>query len=231
MMDRQLWIALDAAGTLFEPAEPVARVYARCFAARGHAVAEGGWNHAFRTAFSKTPDPIYPAPGAGEAVEREWWRTVVANAAEATGFDTDSGHFNGIFEELFHHYAAGDAWKLFPETKGVLESFRDEGVKMAVVSNFDSRLGRVLDELGISSFFAHVLTSADVGARKPDPAILRKTLELTGADPSGFCLAGDSETADGGAANACGIAFFHIARPTRDLTDFKKWHGSGFFRE
>ncbi len=147
----------------------------------------------------------------------------------ATGYDPGSSHFSGIFDQLFAHYASGSAWKLFPETKEVLESFRNDGVKMALVSNFDSRLDRVLGDLGIRGFFDHVLTSADVAARKPDPAILWKMLELTGADPAACCLAGDSETADGGAARSCGIDFFHIDRPATDLTAFKEWHAAKFF--
>ncbi len=222
-------IAFDAAGTLFEPAEPVASVYAGCFGSHGHRVAEADWKKAFLTAFSETPDPTYPAPGDGEAVETEWWRAVVANAATATGFDTDCGDFAGIFDELFDHYAAGSAWKLFPETVEVLQAFREDGVKMTVVSNFDSRLCRVLDELGIRRFFDHVLTSADVAARKPDPAILLKAIELTGAKASTCCLAGDSISADGGAARACGVRFFHIDRPGSDLSDFRKWHTSQRF--
>ena len=222
-------VALDAAGTLFEPAEPVARVYKRCFEARGHNVDENSWKRAFKTAFLQTPDPVYVLPSKGDSVEREWWRTVVTNAAIATGFQIKNLHFDEIFNQLFDHYSAGSAWKLFPETRVVLESLRNENTRMVVVSNFDSRLGRVLLELGIREYFDHVLTSADVGARKPDPSILRKMFELTGADPSVCCLAGDSKMADGGAAGAAGIAFFPIERPRSNLADFRDWHTSNFF--
>lgn len=230
-MKGNLWIALDAAGTLFEPAEPVARVYAKCFAERGHIVSKEEWNKALATAFTQTQDPVYPALCDGEAVEKEWWRTVVANSARVTGFDPESPNFKSIFDQLFNHYAAGSAWKLFPEIESVLTGFRNHGVKMAVVSNFDSRLHRVLDELGISNFFDLTFTSTDVGARKPSPSILFKMLELTGANPPDCCLAGDSPIADGGAANAAGITFYHIDRPNKNLTDFRNCHSSRFFRK
>lgn len=230
-MNHNLWIALDAAGTLFEPTEPVAKIYADCFAQHGHTASEDEWNKSFKTAFSQTPDPIYLAPGDGEAEEKEWWKSVVTNSAKATGFDPTNPAFEEIFDQLFNHYAAGSAWKLFPETKSVLTTFRDLGVKMAVVSNFDSRIHQVLEELEISHLFEFTLTSADVAARKPDPAILLKMLKISGANPSNCCLVGDSLTADGGAANAAGIPFFHINRPDQNFTHFENWYSSRFFRK
>lgn len=229
-MRRNLWIALDAAGTLFEPAQPVAQVYSSCFGEHGHIASEAEWNKAFATAFSQTPDPIYPAPSDGDDVELAWWKAVVSNSAKATGFDLDNPSFDKIFTELFSHYASGSAWKLFPETKAVLSDFRQLGVKMAVASNFDSRLQLVLNELGVSDYFDIILTSADVGARKPDPAIALKILELSATNPTDCCLAGDSIKADGGTANASGIEFFHVDRPNLNLIDFKDWHASRFFQ-
>ncbi|MBG7609072.1 MAG: hypothetical protein IZT59_13745 [Verrucomicrobia bacterium] len=56
-------------------------------------------------------------------------------------------------------------------------------------------------------------------------------LELSGANPPDCCLAGDSPKADGGAANAAGITFYHINRPNKNLTNFRNWHSFRFFRK
>lgn len=230
-MKQKTWIFLDAAGTLFEPAEPVAKVYAECFASHGYPVEESAWENAFGSAFATTPDPVCVAPGDGETVERQWWKDVVTHAAYAVGLDLGRELPEEIFSSLFNHYASGSAWKTFPETVSVLEEFRNKGIGLAVASNFDARLGRVLNELGIRPFFEYVTTSADVGARKPAPAILQRLLTVIGTTAETVCLAGDSETADGGAARACGIPFFHVNRPDSNLSDFALWHASGFFRE
>lgn len=227
MMKR--WIAFDAAGTLFEPAEPVENIYADCFSTLGFGLPESSWKTAFERAFAITPDPVYAEPGDGEAAEKEWWRDIVRNAAEATGIRPDPATMADAFEELFDHYAAGGAWRLFPETEDILASLKSEGIGLAVTSNFDSRLHRVLEELGIAKHFDFVLTSADVGARKPSPAILEKFMRKTEAEPQACCLAGDSIGADGGAAEAAGIAFFHLERPVANLSDFLKWHEAMFF--
>ncbi len=225
------WIAFDAADTLFCPAEPVENIYADCFSTLGYGLPESTWKKAFLKAFTLTPDPIYPESGDGEDVEKGWWRDFVRRAAEATGTRPDPESMEQAFEELFDHYASGSAWKLFPETESVLTSLKAEGTGLAITSNFDSRIHRVIKELGIAGHFDFVLTSADVRARKPSPLIIEKLLTDAAAAPSDCCLAGDSLSADKGAAEAAGIAFFHIDRPATDLTNFAEWHRGSFSRK
>lgn len=223
------WIALDAAGTLFRTAQPVESIYAACFSAHGHDVPEITWKNAFGQAFKITPDPIYPDRQNREHVEKQWWRDLVSNAAHLTGIRPDAHTMEAAFGELFAHYASGSAWELFPETAAALAALKSRAISLAVVSNFDSRLHRVLGELGIAGSFDLILTSADAGARKPSPAIIRTFIEKAGADPSSCCLAGDCLNADRGAAESAGIDFFHINRPKTDLNDFQKWHRARFF--
>lgn len=222
------WIAFDAAGTLFEPAEPVENIYADCFSMLGFGLPESTWKTAFKRAFELTPEPIYTGSGSGDEVEKNWWRDLVQRAADSTGIRPDPETMADAFDELFEFYEEGAAWKLFPETKAVLVELKAAGFGLGVVSNFDSRIHRVLDELGIRKHFDFVLTSADVGARKPDPTILRKFFETAGASAVDCCLVGDSLKMDGGAAEAAGIAFFHVDRPARSLTDFAEWHRENF---
>ena len=142
------WIAFDAAGTLFEPAEPIENIYADGFSTLGFGLPEARWKSAFERAFRITPDPEYSGREDGEAVEKEWWRAIVRNSAEATGIHPDPDTMATAFEELFGHYATGAAWKLFPETESILASLKSQSIGLAVTSNFDSRLHRVLAERG-----------------------------------------------------------------------------------
>jgi len=218
------WIALDAAGTLFEPAEPVENTYADCFSKLGFDRPEANWKSAFQNAFHITPDPVYSKAGDGEAVEKDWWRTVVHHSAKAIGIRPDPNTMAKAFEELFEHYARGYAWKLFPETEMVLASLKSGNTGLVVTSNFDSRLHRVLKELGIADHFDFIVTSADVGARKPAPLIIYRLIELVKTEPQSCCLVGDSLHADGGAAKAAGIKFFHLDRSSLTLENFAEWH-------
>jgi FMN phosphatase YigB (HAD superfamily) len=47
------------------------------------------------------------------------------------------------------HFAKGDAWKVADGAVDALEHLRTAGVKLAVVSNFDSRLRPVLQDLQV----------------------------------------------------------------------------------
>ncbi len=65
----------------------------------------------------------------------------------------------------------------------------------------------LLREAGVDGFFEVLVTSADVGRPKPDPATLLVALErLGGIDPERTCYVGDRVT-DEEAARAAGMAF------------------------
>jgi putative hydrolase of the HAD superfamily len=82
-----------------------------------------------------------------------------------------------------------------------IERLRARGLALAVVSNWDISLHERLDELGIP-----VITSADAGARKPDPTVFRLALERLGVPASRTLHVGDTDH-DRNAAAAAGIAF------------------------
>ncbi|WP_411827638.1 HAD-IA family hydrolase [Luteolibacter sp. AS25] len=212
-------VIFDAAGTLFDTAEPVEAVYSRCFLKYGFEIPERIWKSAFRSAFSDTPAPDYTGYTDGNSVERQWWMDVVFHAAAAVGVTCRADTKAKIFEELFSHYEKGDAWRLFGDTIPALDFYRESGARLAIASNFDSRLHRVIDDLGVSGYFEFVLTSGDVLARKPSPVIIEKLLEISGVDRAQCCLIGDSTGADGGAAAAAGIQFYLIDRPSKTLAD------------
>ena len=146
-------LLFDAAGTLIEPAEPVEQVYARHFAARGWLTDPAIIRSGFRATFAGMGDPKFTDQASGEAAERDWWREVVVRTAVSAGVDPGHEFFESCFEDLFTHYAAGAAWKAFPEVEGVLLEARKAGYRMMVVSNFDRRLHR---EIGNQIGRAHV---------------------------------------------------------------------------
>jgi putative hydrolase of the HAD superfamily len=212
-------LLLDAAGTLIEPAEPVAEVYARTAAAVGQPVEPEVVKRWFGVAFRDTGDPQYGVHPDGDAAEREWWRQVVGTVFEKSlGGASLDGFLSPCFEALFSHYADPAAWRVFPEVAGVIEEARAAGLRLAVVSNFDFRLHGILAGHGLH--FDEVITSADARARKPDPAIFRTALERLGLQPHEVLHAGDSPVADIEGAAAVGIEACLIARPAMDLRDF-----------
>jgi putative hydrolase of the HAD superfamily len=100
----------------------------------------------------------------------------------------------------------------YPEVPGVLRALRDRGTRLVVVSNWDVSLHGVLEQTGLAPLIDAVVTSAEFGAAKPDPAIFAHTLELAGARAKDAVHAGDDVEADVHGARAAGIEPVLVAR-------------------
>ena len=212
-------LLFDAAGTLIEPAEPVADVYARHAARFGLNLEPAMIRKAFGHAFGSSGDPAWERHPEGDAAEREWWREVVRLTLErAADRPLPDDLAADCFQSLFTHYESSAAWRFFPEVVEVLGRARHEGFRVAVVSNFDRRLHRILDGWGLNFEFA--LTSADAKCRKPDPSIFRQALGQLDLSPDQVMHVGDSPVADGAGARAAGIEPYLLERPGNDLRGF-----------
>lgn len=69
-----------------------------------------------------------------------------------------------LFEDLYRHFALASSWEVAPGALQHLLRIRASGVKLAVVSNFDTRLRPILRELGLAQLFHNITVSAEVGA-------------------------------------------------------------------
>ncbi|OGW78802.1 MAG: hypothetical protein A2Z83_01085 [Omnitrophica bacterium GWA2_52_8] len=123
--------------------------------------------------------------------------------------------FDAFFDELYRVFGEPDAWRLYPETMEVLRSLKKAGKKMAVISNWDSRLFRLMKGLAIEEYFEFVLASAVFGASKPNPKIFEAALEKMGAKPAHAVHIGDSLEDDIKGAGRAGIWGIWIDRHGR----------------
>lgn len=94
---------------------------------------------------------------------------------------------------------------------GAVEQLRARGLAVAVVSNWDISLHKRLASLGVP-----VVTSADAGVRKPEPAIFRLALERLGVVAERALHVGDTELDERG-AHAAGMTF--VAAPLTSLLE------------
>src|SRR3990170_8912099 len=95
-----------------------------------------------------------------------------------------------------------------------LRRLRAHGLTLAVVANWDISLHEHLAELGIARLVDAVITSADAGAAKPDPAIFLLALQHLGVRPARALHIGDEEVDEEG-ARAAGMRF--APAPLRSL--------------
>jgi HAD superfamily hydrolase (TIGR01509 family) len=99
-----------------------------------------------------------------------------------------------------------------PDAATALGSLRALDVRTAVVSNWDCSLGGLLGGLGLGGLLTRVVTSAEVGFRKPDPRIFEAALEALGCAPDRVIFVGDSADIDVAGGRAAGIRSVLIDR-------------------
>lgn len=205
-------VLLDAAGTLIRPRKPVGETYAEIAASYGATLQSDRLMQAFVEVFRNMPDLAFEWASKDELrrLERDWWRTLVHRVVVGTG--SSVGDFDGFFETLYQHYAHGQAWQCFPEVPVVLRALRGKGYRIAVVSNFDSRLPGILDALGIREQMDAVVYSSEAGSAKPDPVIFQRALDALGVAPERAIHIGDNPRADLDGASAAGLAGLLIQR-------------------
>lgn len=204
-------VFFDAAGTLIKPARSVGESYAAIAAKHGKEVSSTNITERFRTCFDAAPRLAFP--GATEdtvaALERDWWKSLVAQVFEPW---SPFVRFEEYFAELFAYFASPNAWTLYPEVLETLTSLKERDLILDVISNFDSRLVRILDGLGAGAQFENIFVSSRVGYAKPDGRIFNAALSYHGLAPAQALHVGDSEINDLSGANQAGLKGILVER-------------------
>lgn len=197
-------VSFDAAGTLFGVAEPVSATYARHAERFGIEVCPDRLSDDFRHAFAGMPPMAFGAIDADQRrhLEQCWWRQLVQRVFK---LDPTTAQFDALFDALYAHYECGDAWRVFAEVGELLPMLRAAGHRLAVTSNFDSRLEIIIQDLGLAEFFDCVNCSSQIGSEKPDGGIFQHMLAAMGVAPDAALHVGDNFAADYEGARRAGI--------------------------
>jgi HAD superfamily hydrolase (TIGR01509 family) len=111
--------------------------------------------------------------------------------------------------------------RLRPDADALLRRF---GGATAIVSNGPGRLQRAkIAAAGLVGRVDHVLVSGEHGARKPDPAIFRAALALTGVGADEALVVGDDPATDLAGARAAGIAAVLVRSPWCEPPPGVRW--------
>jgi HAD superfamily hydrolase (TIGR01509 family) len=187
-------VTIDAYGTLVELLDPVPALQA-ALAERGVERDAGRIRAAFRA------EVVYYRPRSVEGRDAESLAALRRDCAgvflREAGADLDPAGFTAAFVDSLVFRPLADA-------VASVESLLAHGLALAVVSNWDVGLREKLGPL--ASRFACVVTSAEVGAPKPDPAVFLAALSHLGVDPSRALHIGD-EPGDEEGARAAGMRF------------------------
>jgi putative hydrolase of the HAD superfamily len=106
-------------------------------------------------------------------------------------------------------------FRVYPDAPETLARLRAAGLRLVVVSNWDASLEQVLGRVGLRTALDGVVSSAVVGAAKPDRIPFERGLALAGFSAGEAVHVGDSETEDVAGALAAGITPVLLRRGSR----------------
>jgi phosphoglycolate phosphatase len=110
----------------------------------------------------------------------------------------------------------------FEGTVAALERFKSAGAKLAVCTNKNEKMSKVLlDALGMGRLFSAVAGRDTFAVFKPHPEHLLGTIRLAGGDRSRAIMVGDSrvdiETAKAAGVPVVAVSFGYTDKPVREL--------------
>jgi len=193
-------VTFDVGGTLLAPYPSVGEVYAEVLAVNGVKIDPVIIEQRFRTAF-KEQVSLRPRPKVSEATEKIFWSEIAHRSVTP---ECPEGIFEKIFQNLWNEFASAKRWRVRTGANETIAGLAGKKKpRLAVLSNWDSRLRQVIKELGWSSSFEQIFISSELGAEKPDHRAFHSTQQALGV-PSDACLhVGDSYAQDyQGARNA-----------------------------
>ena len=111
---------------------------------------------------------------------------------------------------------------LYEDVLPTLDRLQQMNLKMGIISNWDTPLHAMVEELGLAPYFDVVVASHDqrVRSAKPDAAIFEYALNAVGVSPEEAVHVGDSFEADIIGAHATGIRAILL---DRDGTQTEQW--------
>jgi putative hydrolase of the HAD superfamily len=147
-----------------------------------------------------------------EKIEKDWWKALVRDVFLPFG---EFAHFENFFDKLYERFGHPEVWNLYPGAREVLSGLRAQGKRLAVISNWDSRLMRLMDQLDIRGYFEFILASAVFGSSKPGSRIFEEALRRMAVSPHDAIHVGDSLDDDVRGARRAGIGAVLIDRHHR----------------
>ncbi|MGB7253634.1 MAG: phosphoglycolate phosphatase [Xanthobacteraceae bacterium] len=124
-------------------------------------------------------------------------KAMIERALATEGRASSKAELDRLFAAFIEHYAAhiADHSRPFPQLEATLEHLADEGHRLAVCTNKLEWLSvRLLDMLQLTWHFAAVCGQDTFGVQKPDPRMLRLTIERAGGETTRAIMVGDSGT-------------------------------------
>lgn len=101
-----------------------------------------------------------------------------------------------LAEAVYLYYFSPGSWRIFDDVIPTLDALQERGIRMGLISNWDSTLDPIIEGLNLSHYFETVLASAVVQLHKPMPEIFHLALERMDTPAANAMHVGDHLFAD-----------------------------------
>ncbi|MDR2107864.1 MAG: HAD-IA family hydrolase [Coriobacteriales bacterium] len=212
-------VFFDVGNTLLTPAEPEGAVFARA-AARSGVQLDAAQVNARIPEMYRYYEQLYEQDDSFWADDQravEIWHTMYEYLCAL--LDVPAAQRIVIAEGVYQHYLAPESWTTFPDVLPCLEALSAQGLRLGLISNWDSSLRPVIEGMGLGYLFCEIIASAEVLLHKPQPAIFELALRRTGTPASAAMHIGDHASADVQGARAAGITPVYLNRRGERLKD------------
>jgi putative hydrolase of the HAD superfamily len=195
-------VTFDVGGTLIDPWPSVGHAYAEVAARHGQAqLGPELLNRRFLAAWRERP--------AAFDYSRAAWAEIVARTLAGLSPLAGDGAY---FTELYEHFATAKPWRVYDDARPTLAALRRQGLRLAVISNWDQRLRPLLHNLGLAPAFDLIVISAEHGIHKPAPGIFARAVAALGVPASAALHVGDSAEEDLLGARQAGLQALRLDR-------------------
>ncbi len=124
-----------------------------------------------------------------------------------------------LARRVYDEFGDPGRWRAYDDVLPALTRLKAAGIKTGIISNWDTRLVKVLEGLGLSAHLDTVISSADVALRKPDPRIFELACARLEVSPGDAVHVGDHHYADIVGATAVGMTAVLIDRHNGGIAD------------
>ncbi len=117
-----------------------------------------------------------------------------------------------IAHRVYDEFGHAERWRAYDDVRPAFDRLTERGIRLGLISNWDTRLAGLILGLDLCDKLDVVVSSAEVGLRKPDPRIFELACARVGVAADESAHVGDHHYADVLGAESVGMTAVLIDR-------------------
>jgi putative hydrolase of the HAD superfamily len=195
-------VFFDAGETLLSPQPSWSELSARVLQQRGHDVTtellREAWRHGGQHFLNAADEGFMFSVSAEDS--HHFWTSLYHDMLDFLGIDDDVAA-----EVLYKTFSDPTNYALFEDALPAVTALKERGLKIGIISNFESWLRKMLAGMDVLDLFDVIAISGDLNLEKPDPRIFKWAMGEAGVDAPSSMHVGDSPNFDAQPAHELGM--------------------------